>query len=67
MHVVYESACVIDYCICWFLGEWFVCIEVLQMYVDLSEVVSYIDDANASAFITWFDDNGLVIFEVANC
>ena len=37
------------------------------MCVDLSEVVSYVNYANVSTFITWFDDNGLVIFEVVKC
>ena len=37
---------------------------VLQVRVDFSEVVSCVHNANASTFITWFDDNGLVIFEV---
>ena len=58
MHVFYESACIIDCCICWVVGEWFLCIEVLCVCVDISEVVSRVHYANASAFIT------LVIFEV---
>ena len=37
------------------------------MCVDLSEVVSFVHYANASTFITLFDDNGLVIFEVVRC
>ena len=37
------------------------------MCVDLSEVVSCVHYANVSTFITWFDDNGLVIFEVVKC
>ena len=37
------------------------------MCVDLREVVSCVHYANASVFITWFDENGLVIFEVVKC
>ena len=37
------------------------------MCVDLSEVVSCVHYINASPFITWFDDNRLVIFEVVKC
>ena len=51
-------------CTCWVLGDWFMCIVVLQVCVDISEIVSCVHYANAYAFITWFDDNGLVIFEV---
>ena len=35
--------------------------------VYFSEVVSCIHYANASTFIAWFDDNGLIIFEVVQC
>ena len=55
----YEKAC---YCTYWVLGQWFVCIAVLQMYVDFSEGISRVHYANASNFITWFDENRLVIF-----
>ena len=37
------------------------------MCADLREVVSCVHYANACAFITWFDENGLVIFEVVKC
>ena len=59
-------ACIINYCTCWVVGEWFVCIVVLQVCVDFSEVVS-VHYANVSTFITWFDNNGLVIFDVIQC
>ena len=39
------------------MGEWFVCIILLQVRVDLAEVVSSAHYANASTFIIWFDDN----------
>ena len=35
--------------------------------MDFSEVVSCVHYANASTFITWLDDNGLVILEVVQC
>ena len=35
--------------------------------VDFSEVVFCVHYTNASTFITWFDDNGLVIYEVVQC
>ena len=64
MHILYESACIIGYCTCWVVRQWFVYIVVLQKCVDFGEVVSCVHYANASNFITWFDDNRLVIFEV---
>ena len=82
MHILYESACIIGYCICWVVAEWSVCIVVLQVVglwlsglyvlwscrcVDFGEVVSCVHYANASTFIVWFDDNELVIFEVVQC
>ena len=66
-HILYKSACIIGYCTCWVVGDWFVCIVVLQLCVDFSELVSCVHYANAFTFITWFDDNGLVIFEVVQC
>ena len=65
-NILYESACIIGYCTCWAVGKWFVCSVVLQVCVDFSEIVSCVHYTNASTFITWFDDNGLVIFEVFN-
>ena len=35
--------------------------------VDLGEVVSCIHCADIFTFITWFDDDGLVILEVVQC
>ena len=64
MHIFYESGCITGYCAYWVVCEWFVCIVILQVYVDFSEVVFYAHYANASIFITWLDDNGLVIFEI---
>ena len=32
-------ACIIGYCTCWVVSEWFICIVVLHVYVDFSEVV----------------------------
>ena len=29
MYIFYEGACIIDYCTCWVVGEWFICIAVL--------------------------------------
>ena len=58
------STCIIGYCTCCVVGVWFVCIAVLQVCVNFSEVVSCVHYANASTFITWFDGNGLFIFEV---
>ena len=66
MYIFYESACIIDYCICWVVGEWFVCIAVL-VCMDFNEVVSCVYYADASTFITWFDDDRLVILEVIQC
>ena len=58
--ILYESACIIGYCTYWVVGEWFVCIVVLQVCVDFGELVSCVHYANVSIFITWFGDNGLV-------
>ena len=35
--------------------------------VDFGEVVFCVHYAYASTFITWFDDDGLVILEVVQC
>ena len=35
--------------------------------MDVNEVVSCVHYSNASAFITWFNDNGLIIFKVVQC
>ena len=35
--------------------------------MDSREVMPYVHDTNVSTFMTWFDDNGLVIFEVVQC
>ena len=59
MYVFYASSCVIDYCICWVVAEWFVCFTVLKVCVDLKEVVSCVHYVNTSAFITWFDELSL--------
>ena len=67
MHILYESACIIDYYTCWVVDVWFVCIVVLQACVDFREVVSCVHYANASTFITRFDKNGLGFFEVVQC
>ena len=45
------------------MGEWFVCIILLQVRVDLAEVVSSAHYANASTFIIWLDDNESFIFD----
>ena len=67
MYIFYESACIIDYCTCWVVGEWFVCTTILKVVVDFGEVVSCVHYADSSNFITWFDDDGLVILEVLQC
>ena len=67
MYIFYESACIIDYCTCCVVGEWFVCIAVVQVCVDFNEVVFCVHYADASTFITWFDDDRLVILEVVQC
>ena len=67
MYIFYESACIIDYCTCWIVGEWFVCIAISQVCVEFGEVVSSVHYADGSTFITWFHDDGLVILEVAQC
>ena len=67
MYIFYESACIIDYCTCWVVGEWFVCTAALLVRADFSEVVSCVHYANASILITWFDDNRLFILEVFQC
>ena len=54
-------------CTCSVVGEWPVCIAILWVCVDFSKVVSCVHYANASTFITWFDDNGLVILKVIQC
>lgn len=64
MHVVYESASIMGYCICWIEGDWFVCTVILKANVDFGEVVSYAHNVNTSTFTTRFDYNELVIFEV---
>ena len=35
--------------------------------MDFGEVASCVHCADASTFITWFDDDGLVILEVVQC
>ena len=35
--------------------------------MDFGEVVFCVHYADASTFITWFDDDGLVILEVVQC
>ena len=66
MYIFYESACIIDYCSCWVVGEWFYVLRSCRC-VDLGEVVSCIHSADIFTFITWFDDDGLVILEVVQC
>ena len=56
MHILYESACIIGYCTYWVVGEWFVCIVVLQVCVGFGELVSCVHYANVSIFITWFGE-----------
>ena len=63
----YEGACITGYYTYWVVCEWFVCIVILQVYVEFSEVVFCVHCANASIFITWLDDNRLVIFEIVRC
>ena len=67
IYIFYESACIIDYCTCWVGGEWFVCIAVLHVCVDFSEVVFCVHYVNASIFITWYDDDGLVVLDFNQC
>ena len=67
MYIFYESACIIDYCTCWVAGEWFVCTTILKVVVNFAEVVSCVHYADSSNFVTWFDDDGLVILEVVQC
>ena len=55
------------YCVCWVVGEEFVCTVVLNVCVDFGEVVSCVHDTNASTIITWFDYYRLVIFEIVQC
>ena len=52
MYIFYDSACIIDCCTWWVVGEWFVCIPVLQVCVDFGEVVSCVHYENASTLIT---------------
>ena len=52
MYIFYESACIIDYCTCWIVGEWFLCIAILQECVDFDEVVSCVHYPDVSTFIT---------------
>ena len=44
----------------------YVCIVVLTVCVDFDAAVSCVHDANDSNCTTWFDYNGLFIFEVFN-
>ena len=60
MYIVYVSPNIIGYCICWGCGLVFLSVVILKVCVDDG-------NTNASAFITWFDYNGLVIFEVVQC
>ena len=64
-HILYESESIIGHCTCWVVGEWFLCIVVLRVWVDFGEVVYCVRHADAYIFITWLDDNGWVIFEAA--
>ena len=64
MYIVYENVSIIGYCVCWVVGEQFVCIVVLKVCVDFGVVVSSVHDANASAFITCFDYNRLFLLQV---
>ena len=57
MHIVYENASIIGYSLSWVVGEQFVCIMLLKMGVDFSEVVSCVHHANASTVIIWFHYN----------
>ena len=67
IHVVYESASVVGYSICWVAGEEFVYTVVLKVCVDFDEVVYCVHDTNASTFFRCFDYYGLVIFEIVKC
>ena len=62
MCIVYESVGIMGCCIFWIVDEWFVCILVLQVWVDFMEVITCIHDAYTFTFITWFNYDGLVIF-----
>ena len=64
---VNDSASIMGYGVCCAVGEEFVCIVVLKVCVDFGEVVSCVQDAHASTFITWFDYYGLVILEIVLC
>lgn len=48
MHTLYESTCIIGYCICWIVGEWFICVGVLQVCVNFDEVVFCVHYENSS-------------------
>ena len=56
--ILYESACIIGYCTYWVVGEWSVCIVVLQVCVDFGELVSCVHYANVSIL-----SHGLVIMD----
>ena len=48
-----------------FVGLWVSDLYVLwSCTVDLDEIISCVHDSDTPTFITWFDDYGLVIFEV---
>ena len=64
IYLFYKSASIIDYCTFWIVGDWFVCIMILQMCVHFGEVVLCVHCSDASTFTTWFDDDELVILEV---
>ena len=67
MQIVYESADIISYCIFSVVGEKFVCIPVLKVCVAFGEAFPCVHDTNAYIFITWFDYNPSVIFQIAQC
>lgn len=48
MHTLYESTCIIGYCNCWIVGEWFICVGVLQVCVNFDEVVFCVHYENSS-------------------
>ena len=57
MHILYESVGIIGYYISWLVDQWFVCIVVLQVYTDFSELVSCFHDADFFAL-----SYGLMLF-----
>ena len=51
--IPYENTCIIDCCTCWVVGEWFVCIVVLQVCGGFSEVVSSVHYGNGLMTMNW--------------